>query len=283
MTNESTTAASAADRPRTWFDRLLTAWRAGFAPPEEPPVLPASPAQSLSQRWRLAKPIVVPARGYVFDFQIEAFLTWYAKEMTEDMLDAWAQQFATVARRDLTRQVADFARFYLPHQASELEIRLNKELSRMRRRYERSGVVLHCRADVRVRLDEQVKAQLRPVLLERLKMESEHELRLRRAHLLDQLTNRWIAVIGRLRRSPLASAAAHLTDAQLASIIDRLVEKEASTTAELAGRLEEALSRSGRVGQPLETHEADEVIRLLNEALSETADGRTSANGGTRR
>ncbi|MFC0505708.1 hypothetical protein [Micromonospora costi] len=199
--------------------------------------------------------------------------TWYSEGLREDQLGAWSLQFADLARRDVAHQAANLARHFHPHQACALEIQLNRLLSGAQRRYERRGVVLHCEPEVRVRLDEDVKAELRHAHLQRLREESEHELALRRIQLTDQLTRRWIALIDRLRRDPLAHAALRLSNEKLAEVLDRYVLKEErSRIDQLATKLEEALSRSGRVGEPLEEHEAAEIINMLNDILKAEAE-----------
>ncbi|MFI7609535.1 hypothetical protein ACIBTV_31085 [Micromonospora sp. NPDC049366] len=231
------------------------------------------PAPDLTQRRRHPRPIVVPARGYVFSFHIDVMFTWYSEGLREDQLGAWSMQFADLARRDVEHQAADLARHFHPHQACSLEIQLNRLLSRAYRRYERRDVVLRCKPEVRVRLDEDVRSELRHAHLQRLRAESEHELTLRRIQLTDQVTQRWITLIGRLRRDPLAHAALLLSDKELAKVLDQYVLKEERTNIDhLAARLEEALSRSGRVGEPLEEHEAAEIINLLNDILKDQAD-----------
>ncbi|MEU4553811.1 hypothetical protein [Micromonospora violae] len=242
--------------------RLLTRLRMVFDYWQRPP------APDLTQRRRHPRPVIVPARGHVFSFEIHVALTWYSEGLREDQLGAWSLQFADLARRDVEHKAADLARHFHPHQAGALEIQLNRELSRARRRYERQGVVLHCRPEVRVKLDEDVKAELRHVHLQRLREESEHELRIRQIQLTDQLTQRWIALIDRLRPNPLAHAALRLSDQDLANVLDEFVLKEERSNVErLAALLEEALRRSGRVGQPLEEHEAAEIIKLLDDIL----------------
>ncbi|MFG1952613.1 hypothetical protein [Micromonospora sp. NPDC048830] len=255
----------------SWLRRLWLAARRLFAGP--PPPIRQSALESVSQRRRLSQPIIVPARGFVFTFEIQVLLTWHAEKLSEELLGAWSLQFSDLARRDVERQCAELARHFHPQQAGELEYRLNRELSRSYRIYERRGVVLRCRPEVRIRLDPEVREQLRAIHLQRIQEEGEHELLLRRAQRTDQLTQRWIAVLDRLRRSPLAHAAAHLTDEHLASVIGQYVTAgEKANIDLLATRLDEILRRSGRVGQPLEAHEADEVIRLLNDVLADVPD-----------
>lgn len=272
-------------RFRAWLARVLAALRAAFAPLEDvPPPEPVEvPAGPISQRRALSQPIIVPARGFVFTVQIYVWITWHADSMTDDLLDSWSQHFTPRARRDLARDAADLARHFHPHQAAELEINLNRRLGSSFRTYARSGMVLRARPDFRVRLDDEVKAQLRPAYLQRLKMESEHEVALRRAQMLDQLTHRWVTVIERLRRSPLSAAAARLTDDMLARILDQLVVDERAGVDLLAQRLRDAIHGSNRVGQPLEPHEADEIIDLLNEALRGEADPWSTAGSSATR
>lgn len=256
---------------QAWLIRLWTAVRRAFvgpAPSAQEPV-----PESVSQRRRLSQPIVVSARGSVFTFEIDVLLTWRARELSEELLGAWSLQFADIARRDVERCCVELARNFYPQQASEFEYRLNRELSRRHRTYERRGIVLHCRPEVRVRLDPEVRQQLRAVHLQRIQEEGEHELHLRRAQRTHQLTQRWIAIIDRLRRSPHAHAAAHLTDKSLADVIEQYIAADEKSKLDLlASRLDEVLRRSGRVGQPLEAHEADEVIKMLNDVLTDMPD-----------
>ncbi|MER7441288.1 hypothetical protein [Micromonospora avicenniae] len=255
-----------ASRSSAWprFRRLADRVRAAAARFQGPP------APDLTQRRRHPRPIVVPARGYVFAFHIDVMFTWYSEGLREDQLGAWSVHFADLARRDVEHQAADLARHFHPHQAGSLEIQLNRLLSRAHRRYERRDVALHCKPEVRVRLDEDVKSALREAHVQRLRAESEHELTLRRIQLTDQVTQRWITLIDRLRRDPLAHAALLLSDQQLADVLDQHVFKEERSKIEdLAARLQDALGRSGRVGEPLEEHEATEIIKLLNDILKE--------------
>lgn len=255
---------------KSWLGRWLVGRSLLTGPPW--PIREPVP-ESVSQRRRMSRPIIVPARGFVFTFEIHVLLTWHAEKLSEELLGAWSLQFADLARRDIERQCAELARHFYPQQAGEFEYRLNRELSRSSRTYERRGVVLRCWPEVRIRLDPDVREQLRAIHLKRIQEESEHELLLRRAQRTDQLTHRWIAVLDRLRSSPLANAAAHLTDEHLARVIEQYVTVEEKAAIDLlAARLDEIVRRSGRVGQPLETHEADEVIRLLNDVLADVPD-----------
>jgi hypothetical protein len=203
----------------------------------------------------------------VFTFKIYVWITWQADGLSEYRLDAVAERLAPQARRQILGPAANLARHFYPHQAAELEMNLNRQLSKPLEPYDYRGSELRAYPTFMVRLDEDVKAELRPAYLQRVRMESEHQIALRRAQMLDQLTRRWADVIMRLRQSPFAAAAAKLTDERLASILDELTVAERTTVDELATLLREAIRDSNRVGQPLEQHEADEIIELLNAAL----------------
>jgi hypothetical protein len=197
-------------------------------------------------------------------------------------VDYWANSLEATVRADVAREVADLARSFHPHQASELEINLNRRLATASRTFQRGGGRLTVTTEVRVRLDEEVREQLRPSLLEQLRMETEHDLKMRRAQMVETLTQQWADVIGRLRPTPFGTPAAKLSDATLAMILDELVNKEQTSVEELARRLYDVIRQSHRVGQPLDQREADEFIALLNDALGVKAEGTGESSNGSR-
>jgi hypothetical protein len=205
----------------------------------------------------------VPARGYVFDFRVYLSLTWTSNGLHLDELDAWSQQFNQRARRDLGRIAADLSRAYPAHRPSKFEAELNRRLVDAPFTYERSGVALTCRAVAWVRLDPRVKEYLLPYWEKRIKMEAEHDVGLRRAELVDQRNQRWLALLEKVRNDPAAEAAARLTEQEFAEVMrEMLAERKAALVQlkELSGQ-----SPSGFGGGGFGLYEFDRLAEALGQ------------------
>ena len=265
-----------------WLRRVLAAVRAAFHPPVRDEAPPAT-LGTVTSRQALPQPMVVPARGFVFSFQVHLRLTWEGDEMTEEVLDAWSQHFTPQARRQQHSRVAELARQFPPHQAAQLESCLNRQLGQRVSVFQRSGVTLRARPAFHVRLDDEVKQQLRAAALDRVRLEGEHEVALRRVQLADQLTQRWAAVIGRLHADRYAAGAASLDNPALSGILRQLADSDQEVVDRLATAFREAIHDSRRVGEPLEEHEAREFIELVNAALREGGDADAAPANGHRR
>lgn len=260
-------------RVRTRLMRYWVAVLAWFRGPEPPPPQPVQPPGRLSQRHDLPDPIVVPARGHVFEFQVFASLNWSSDGLTHDELNARARSFVRLARRELSQLGGDVARNYPPYQARELEIELNRRISdRGVWRFERGDEVLTCHPHVRVGLDERVKQHLQPYWERRIRMECEHDVQVRRAQLADQLTQRWMVVLGKLRDNPLADGAAKLAEQELAEVVAELQ----ADRREADDRLKDLLDNVIQMGADLDSYERAAAFDVIIDELRR----RTGHHGG---
>jgi hypothetical protein len=262
--------------------RLLAALRGPEpAPPPEPPPPPPPPGR-LTERRELDTPIVVPARGYVFDFHVYACFIWTSDGLRRETLSGWAQHFMTYARRELQQLAADLARNYSPHRVRELEVELKRVLATTGTwRYERHGTAVGCRPQVRVQLDDRVKQFVRPYWERRIKMECEHEVEVRRAELAEQLSRRWLTVLEKLAGNPLAGGAAKMTEKEFAVVVEKMLADQKDAAEQLHSLLEGALKNSAEMG----AYERAETLDLLVEQLRRqtfqpTASNRTSGTPG---
>lgn len=208
-----------------WLVRLGQRSRSGSQQQPQPAPMPQDTAiEPLTRRHDLNAPMVVPAEGCVFDFQVYASLFWTSDGgLHPGDFTRWAHHHAQGARRRLRHIVADLARNYPPHQAHDLETEINRTMAaRPIWRFGCDGTDLTCRPQVRVQLDDQVRHIVRPFWERRITMECEHEIALRRAELAEQLSQRWLAVLEELAQRPLAGEAAALTEAELAAVVEKI-------------------------------------------------------------
>jgi hypothetical protein len=248
----------------SWLHRVLRFLGHLLRGPQRPTPLPIG---ELTERRESSTPIPVLAKGYVFDFQILPDFTWTSHGLRRELLNDWVEQLTGRARRDLAHTAADFARRYPPHRARELEVELNRALSQTVWHYERSGVALDCRPRARVRLDAKVKEYLQPFWERQIKLECEHEVGMRRAHLLDERAQRWLSVLERLNRSKLAGSAARLTEQEFAEVVQELVANERETVERLMSLLRDAINNDGQADAGLGRYELAEIFDMLNTAL----------------
>ncbi len=261
-----------------WWSRLSTWLSHLFAPLEPVPVPTPEPVGALTLRRDLAGPIVVPARGYVYDFQIHAVLTWMSDGLRRDELVTWSQRFTPRARHALSRLAANATRNFPAHRARDVEVELNRALTGKPWCFQHGDITVRCRADVSVRLDDRVKEYLQPSWEKRIKMEADHEVSLRRAQLADQLSRRWLSIMDNLRGSPAAASAARLADKELAEVMRDLSVEQRETTGRLMSLLEEAIRNNGRSDGGVGQYEVAEVFDLLNQMIRQQAP--RPANGG---
>jgi hypothetical protein len=251
-----------------WWARALAWLRERFMPVEPAPA--PQPVGALTLRRRMPEPVVVPAKGYVFDFQLHAIFTWISDGLPFDQLDACSHQFMPRARQALSRLASQTAGDLPPHRARDLEVALNRAFDGKSWHYRRGDATVRCRAEVWVRLDDRVKEYLQPSWEKQIKMEADHEVNLRRAELVDQLSRRWLSILDNLRGSPAAPSAAQLTDKEFAEEMRKLAGEQRDAVDRLLSMMEETL-QNGRSGGGLGEYEVAEGFDLLNQALRRQA------------
>ncbi|MEV5764720.1 hypothetical protein AB0L34_09105 [Micromonospora sp. NPDC052213] len=177
---------------KRWKSLHATLQRLELAPAPDPPA-PGRVVDELR-----AEPIMVPARGYVFTFTVQATFTWSSEGLRPELLRWHAQSCMPHARQRLARLAAERSRSFAPHAARELEEELQKRLRTTKPwSYTRNGRELTCQPDAWVQLDDRVKAALLPSAEARLKLEHELDMHLRQARSAELLSRRWITILQR--------------------------------------------------------------------------------------
>ncbi|WP_422740499.1 hypothetical protein ACN263_15375 [Micromonospora sp. WMMD729] len=201
---------------RTW-DRLVAALQ------DEAPVGagagPSPPGPLVEQR-DAPRLIAVPAQGYVYSFYVRATFAWSSPaSLRAEVLSWYVGYFQPHAVQRLTRLAADAARDLPPHRAADLEVALQRALAEDPEwSYRRGDVLVTCRPDAAVRLDERIMPALRPHVDAMVRMEYQFDEQLRRATYAEELSRRWATILDdHLDVHPdqeLADAREHLLAAQ---------------------------------------------------------------------
>ncbi|MGV9213654.1 hypothetical protein ACTFTM_17510 [Micromonospora sp. RB23] len=201
---------------RTW-DRLVAALQ------DEAPVGagagPSPPGPLVEQR-DAPRLIAVPAQGYVYSFYVRATFAWSSPaSLRAEVLNWYVGYFQPNAIQRLTRLAADAARELPPHRAADLEVALQRALAEDPEwSYRRGDVLVTCRPDAAVRLDERIMPALRPHVDAMVRMEYQFDEQMRRATYAEELSRRWATILGdHLDTDPdqeMADAREHLLAAQ---------------------------------------------------------------------
>ncbi|SCE97395.1 hypothetical protein [Micromonospora mirobrigensis] len=235
--------------------RIADAWRdlvvdLPVSPPPQPAPPPPSPARPTQLR-DAAGAIVVPARGYVFQFTVHATLTWTGTGLSTDLLGWHVRQVRPRAILRLTRLAAAAARTFPPHQAGELEVALQRAVAGQPPWQFRDGdTELTCRVDVWVRLDEAVRQALLPYSEQLVNLEGQYEVQLRRAECVEQLNRRWVDLLEEFTAGPVSGAVDRETREALDDAARRMAEDQRAA-AEWSGELLRQRQRDRDVFWPL--------------------------------
>lgn len=179
---------------RTW-DRLLAALQ------DEAPVgagAGPSPRGPLVEQRDAPRLIAVPAQGYVYAFYVRATFAWSSPaSLRAEVLSWYVRYFEPNAIQRLTRLAADAARDLPPHRAGDLEVALQRALAEDPEwSYRRGDVLVTCRPDASVRLDERIMPALQPHVDRMVRMEYQFDEQMRRATYAEELSRRWATILG---------------------------------------------------------------------------------------
>ncbi|MFF5054889.1 hypothetical protein ACFY1S_17085 [Micromonospora sp. NPDC000663] len=179
---------------RSW-DRLVAALQ------DEAPVgsgADPSPSGPLVEQRDAPRLITVPARGYVYSFHVRATFAWSSPaSLRSEVLSWYVQYFQPHAIQRLTRLAADAARDLPPHRAGDLEVALQQALAEDPEwTYRRGEITVTCRPDAAVRLDDRIMPALQPHVDRMVKLEYQFDEQMRRARYAEELSRRWVALLG---------------------------------------------------------------------------------------
>ncbi|HEY2947355.1 MAG TPA: hypothetical protein VGJ53_02985 [Micromonosporaceae bacterium] len=253
-------SADAAAQQPGWLRRIFR----GEDVPPEPDVLPPPPPPpgELHERRRGPQPIAAPAMGDAFSFQVYADYSWRSTGLYPDELRVSIERHTAEVHNGLRELITNAAREFPPHHVSKLQARLDEALTSRVWRFDRDVRALSCRAQVRVAPDDRVRQRLQPYWEKVIEMECEHQLGMRRAELVEELTKRWSTVLEDLRDKPLTPHAARLTEEQFASVFERLISERHDALQEVIRILQDA-SRDHREGGLQQT----EIVQTYDSLL----------------
>ncbi|WP_431882238.1 hypothetical protein [Micromonospora gifhornensis] len=229
-------------RPRRW-------WHAIFPPAPVPvpaPALPPPAPTRVTFRQDVPQPLLVPAKGDAFDFNLHVVYLWTATNMSFDGLRLRAEALLPWAMGIVRERAVDLAREHEPHRSHDLERALNDLL--MHQRWPQEAHLPQFTVRLRVSPDERVREWLRPYWEQRIALECEHELEKIRTRQADDLTRRWAAVLQNLQDEPVTAYAARLTGAEFAEVFQRYVTERRDIVPKLVELLREAVKGHGDLG-----------------------------------
>ncbi len=253
-----------------WLGRIWRAFIRALSPPEPLPPTPVSPPplppQVRGQR-TLQTPLVVPASGYVFTFRVHATFHWSAEGVYQEQLSSLMDALAPYPIRRLKALAARHARNHAPHHAREMEQELQQALIEGGPwPFTLRGIAATCRPYVWVELDEQVKEAVRPYWEQLIRLDCEHDVRVRRAEYTERLSRQWTDILADLLGSPAAAGAAEMTEKELAEVVGRIVAEQRAAGEKLEDMMAEKANSS-------DMQERSEHFEQLRERLERRADG----------
>ena len=191
-----------------WLGRIWRAFIRALSPPEPLPSAPVSPAPA------------PPPSGYVFTFRVHATFHWSAEGVYQEQLSSLMDALAPYPIRRLKALAARHARNHAPHRAREMEQELQQVLTDGGPwPFAWRGIMATCRPYVWVELDEQVKEAVRPYWEQLIRLDCEHDVRVRRAEYTERLSRQWTDILTDLLGSPAAAGAAEMTEKELAEVV----------------------------------------------------------------
>lgn len=214
------------------------------------PKVPDPPAEMpiLTER-RLLGPIAVAARGDAFDFEVRPTFTWTGKDMTEDDFIGHIDVYTRDALNALRLRIEPVARRFEPHLAQDLEDQVNALLAERDWELGPDIVTLICRPEVRILPDERVREDLQPYWRNRMRMQTEHELAMRRAELIRERTQAWSEVMATLQGNPIARHAALLVEhREFAEVFRDMTQGHKNELLKLIDMLEKAGASFNGIG-----------------------------------
>ncbi|SCL49092.1 hypothetical protein GA0070606_1414 [Micromonospora citrea] len=199
-------------------------------------------------------PLVVPARGDVYDFHVYAHLRWDSPSRHFDIyeIEEEAAAYQDVARERTMQTVWRHARSLDPLDPAGAELVLNDALA-TGFCWPKASPDLRCRPSVRVLMDPRLREQKAPLELRRV----EQQLALARDEVVRARTEQWLRGfqeleqfhhLGKDERQFLLPFAASLVDGELATVTRALADERRARYDELVGVLAQAVRDHERVG-----------------------------------
>ncbi len=237
---------------RFWH-RVVELWTSMVDALYEEESRPASAGRSSTaprgrtERHDALAPIRVPAQDGVFSFTVDALITWSSDRLTRDALNSYVRYLQPQVTVRLTHLAAMAAGGCAPHRAAELEAALQGLLvTEGPWRYPHDDGPVECVAQVRVRPDERVRQLAMPYWEQLIRIDSEFDVRKRRAERAEQLSRQVVTILENLAASLTAGPQ---TEGKLTSEVERLLAEQKATLRRLEDQFREALRDSDLFGR----------------------------------
>ncbi|MEU4449219.1 hypothetical protein AB0K14_11620 [Actinosynnema sp. NPDC050801] len=203
------------------------------------------------------EPIVVYAKAGVYSLRLIPTFRWSSKMMDYDQLVKCADRYHDVARTTLLDRAWTIAPEFHAVDVAEAEAAINRVLAEELCFDDEDEGRLGCTSAVRVLLDPELREHLLPVEKRRLTLNSDHELAMLHASLVEERTQRWLQVIkvleeidvlGPDERQLLVPFAASLADKDFAGVMHGLGAHRGELARDLAAVLRNARTDHEHVG-----------------------------------
>ncbi len=229
-----------------WVRRAWAAV-AGDGDPPSPETTTQPPEQTGNhQEIQRFRTIDAPAKGDVFNFEIQVTIIWHGEGVTRAQLKELVATQKSQIFWKLHRRVTEVARGFPPHEALELEQQLREQFAQSQNIDE--SVLVRWEAKFRVLPEERVRERLRPYWESRIELDSKHDLDLRQAEHVDKLTRRWSEVLEQLHGKRFSVEAAQLAQGEFAKIMKELKDQEEDLFKDLLALLRDAARGHSTLG-----------------------------------
>ncbi|RKR87248.1 hypothetical protein BDK92_1522 [Micromonospora pisi] len=245
------TPASATPRRRGLWRRFVE-WLFGTdetpEPPRPEPVTPVrlrEVSYQPSDSDRVFTPLCL---GDVFEFQVHADLVWSTDAITYTELVEQAKEYGPSAHDTVRERVWRVARTFSPYHAADAEAAIQQELDQSWCYSRDDQTMVRCTAKVRVLPDPRVRQHLLPAAMRELDTEAQATLGRLRAARVEEITERWRALLDELGHGPAVVHAAQLTEPAFAAVLQQLTSRRRASAMELVDVLRQATKDHENVG-----------------------------------
>ncbi|MEV6813502.1 hypothetical protein [Micromonospora sp. NPDC051296] len=200
-----------------------------------------------TERHETPAPIRVSAQGGVFTFAVDAFVTWSSDRLPWDALTSYARYFMPHVTVRVAHLAAAHASRLPPHRTAELEATLQGLLrAEGPWRYPHDDGPVECVVRIRVRPDERVRALTMPYWEQLIRIDSEYDVRKRRAERAEQLSRQVVTILENLAGRLAANG--QQTDGKLTGEVESLLAEQRAALRRLEDQFRAALHDSDLFG-----------------------------------
>jgi hypothetical protein len=227
-------------------------------------------------------PTLVPAQGSAFDFLVYSSMRWTGVGISRAELEYQIRVHMSTAASRVRWYAAAIGRRHPPHHIQDFEVELNAKLDRHTPlRFTDEETEVFCAIRVRVEADERIRQSLQPSWERRVVLESEHDLDMQRAHLVQQRTEAWTTLIEKLQHSPVAGSAAALAEEEFSKVYAKMLDERDKMAGTLAEVLRDIVRNNRQIGAYELAESYDRLLRSyeMRSGLTVTPPGHADTSG----